>query len=252
MDETGETGPAGDAAAAPRRRLFVEGPLAVGAEIVPGDGQAHWLVNVMRMQPGAELAVFDGASGEWRARLAGTRKKPLLEILSPLRPQEAAPDLWLLFAPIKGSRLEFVAEKATELGVGRLVPVVTRRTAHPKANLARLRANAIEAAEQCGGLLVPEIDAPRPLGDVLAGLDPARRLLFCDEEGGAPAFAAMRAAGPGPWAILIGPEGGFDDAERAMLSRVKAGIRVSLGRRILRAETAAVAALALWHAAFDS
>ena len=254
MDETGDLSPEGrdGTGVAPRRRLFVEGPLSAGAEIVPGEGQAHWLVNVMRLQPGAEIAVFDGANGEWRARLAGTRKKPLLEILAPLRPQEAAPDLWLLFAPIRGARLEFIAEKATELGVGRLVPVITRRTVHPKVNLARLRANAVEAAEQCGGLLVPEVAAPRPLGDVLADLGPGRNLLFCDEEGGGPALEAMRAAGPGPWAILIGPEGGFDDAERALLARVKAGIRVSLGRRILRAETAALAALSLWHAAFDS
>jgi len=237
--------------APPRRRLHVEGPLAPGAEIAPAPGQAHWLVNVMRLAPGEAVAVFDGRNGEWRARLAGTRKRPVLTVEAPLRPQEPAPDLWLLFAPIKGARTELIAEKATELGVARLMPVITRRTAYPKVNLSRLHANAVEAAEQCGGLVVPEVVQAQPLPEVLGGWDPARRLLFCDEEGGPPALEALNRSGPGPWAILIGPEGGFDADERALLARLDFAVRASLGRRVLRAETAATAALALWHAALN-
>jgi 16S rRNA (uracil1498-N3)-methyltransferase len=244
-EDSAGTGPA------PRRRLHVEGPLTSGVVIQPNANQAHWLLNVVRLGVGDEVAVFDGVSGEWRARVAGSRKRPVLEVEAPIRLQEPAPDLWLLFAPIKGARVELIAEKATELGVARLVPVITRRTVHARVNVNRIRANAVEAAEQCGGLLVPEVAEPRPLGDVLGAWDPARRLLFCDEEGGPPALLELGRRGPGPWAILVGPEGGFDEAERALLGRLPYAVRVSLGRRVLRAETAATAALALWHAVLD-
>ncbi|MEM8990106.1 MAG: 16S rRNA (uracil(1498)-N(3))-methyltransferase [Pseudomonadota bacterium] len=232
-------------------RLFVEAPLAAGAEVMLSGDQAHYLVNVMRLREGAEISVFNGNDGEWRARVAAlARKGGGLEALERLRAQAAPPDLWLLFAPLKKARTDFVAEKACEMGCRRLIPVFTQHTNAERVNAARLRAHAVEAAEQCGLLSVPEIAEPMALGAALAALGP-RRLMFCDETGaGRPAAAVLAEAGTGgPWAVLIGPEGGFSDAERARLTAHPGAVPVSLGPRILRADTAAVAALALWQAA---
>lgn len=236
---------------APKVRLFVAGPLGPDAAVVPTADQANYLFNVMRLGPGAEVALFDGQHGEWRAVLEKAhRRDGLLRCAESLRPQDTAPDLDLLFAPLKKARTDFVAEKATEMGVRRLMPVFTRYTNAERVNADRLRAHAVEAAEQCGILTVPEVAEPRPLGAVLDGWNPARRLLFCDESlTAAPAAQVLAAAGPGPWAVLVGPEGGFAPEEQARLRALPCAHAVTLGPRILRADTAAVAALALWQAA---
>jgi len=231
----------------PRQRLYVEAPLAAGAVVAATPDQAHYLLNVLRLGAGAAIALFNGRDGEWAAEMQpqGKRNCDLLP-RERLRPQAAAPDTWLLFAPVKGQRTEFIAEKATELGVSVLQPVITARTNASRVNIARLAANAREAAEQSWRLDVPEVREARSLDAVLDAWPAGRRLLFCDETGASPpAPLALRAATPGPWAALIGPEGGFSAAE---LERVKAlphVLSVGLGPRILRADTAAVAALAL-------
>lgn len=229
-------------------RLFVEAPLAPGASVALGREQAHYLLNVMRLPPGAAVLLFNGRDGEWRALLAeGSRRGAVLICEDLTRPQSEPPDLWLLFAPVKKARTVFIAEKAAEMGARRLLPVITRHTNAERVNAARLRANAVEAAEQCGLLSVPEVAEPRRLEAALAGWDGARRLIFCDETmAGGGAFSGV---GPGPAAILTGPEGGFAPEEAAMLRALPFAHPVSLGPRILRAETAAVAAMALWQAA---
>ncbi len=236
---------------APKVRLFVEAPLGPGATVAPGREQAHYLFSVMRLQPGDGVALFNGRDGEWRAAVeTADRRGGSLVCGTALRPQAAPPDLWLLFAPLKRARTDFVAEKAAEMGARRLVPVFTRRTNADRVNLDRLRAHAVEAAEQCGLLSVPEVAAPLPLEAALAGWDPARRLMFCDETGaGPPASAMLAAEAPGPWAVLIGPEGGFAPEEAAALRALPFARPAGLGPRVLRADTAAVAALALWQAA---
>ncbi len=236
---------------APKVRLFVDAPLATGAEIAPAREQAHYLFTVMRLGEGAEVALFNGADGEWRARVArADRRGGTLVCLERMREQDHAPDVHLLFAPIKKARTDFIAEKAAEMGVRRLRPVFTRFTNSERVNVERLRAHAVEAAEQCGILSVPEVDPPATLDAVLADWPSERRLMLCDELRDAPpATQALRAAGAGPWAILIGPEGGFAPEERARLRALAFAVPVSLGPRVLRADTAAVAALALWQAA---
>jgi 16S rRNA (uracil1498-N3)-methyltransferase len=238
--------------AEPRIRLFVEDDLAPGGITALAPAQAHYLRNVMRLAPGASLLLFNGRDGEWRARIAILGKgKSACAIEEQTRPQAAEPDLWLLFAPIKRAPLDLLAQKATELGVAALWPVFTQRTAVARINEARLRANAIEGAEQSGRLSVPAIIPAAPLEHALARWPDRRRLLLCDETGaGEPIAAALGrlAAEPGPAAILTGPEGGFTPSELDRLRKLSICTAVGLGPRTLRADTAALAALACWQA----
>lgn len=229
-------------------RLFVDQPLADGA-IVPIDGgQAHYLAGVMRLKTGDPVLLFDDRTGEWLAEAAEVRKRDLtLRIVRHMRTREPVPDLWLCAAPIKKGRIDWVAEKACELGVDRLLPVLTQRTIVDRLNLDRLRAHMIEAAEQCGRTALPSLAEPVKLASLLAGWPGERTLFFADEAGGVPAAAAMRER-RGPAAILVGPEGGFTDAERTAIRACPAAVGIALGPRILRAETAAAAAIAVWMA----
>ncbi|AVO43627.1 16S rRNA (uracil(1498)-N(3))-methyltransferase [Phreatobacter cathodiphilus] len=233
-------------------RLFVAAPLAEGAIIACGADQANYLLNVMRLDDGARIAVFDGASGEWAARLRRSGKRSLsLAVEERLRPQPEAGDLRLLFAPLKHARLDYMVQKAVEMGVSRLVPVITRRTQASRVNSERMRANAVEAAEQCGILAVAGCDDAQPLTTALAALPDDVLLVFCDESAAiANPVEALRAAGPaeGGLAVLIGPEGGFSEEERVLIARRPRTLALSLGPRILRADTAAVAALAVVQA----
>jgi 16S rRNA (uracil1498-N3)-methyltransferase len=227
-------------------RLYVEAPLEQGAELTLEGAQAHYLAGVLRLGAGAQVKLFDDRSGEWLAEVAGTGKRRVtLRVLAHLREREPVPDLWLLFAPIKRGRIDWLIEKATELGVARLLPVITRRTVVERVNLERLRAHAIEAAEQCERTALPEMAEPEKLELVLEAWPPGRKLYFADEGGGHPLGTAVAA---GAAAILIGPEGGFTEEERAAIRALPEARPVSLGPRILRADTAAVAAVALWMA----
>lgn len=229
-------------------RLFLETPLAPGLLRVDGP-QAHYLAGVLRMKTGDPVKLFDGQSGEWLALVTHVGKRELmLDITDRLRAVKTVPDLWLCAAPIRKGRIDWVAEKACELGVARLVPVLTRRTVVDRLNSTRLRAHMIEAAEQCGRTALPTLAEPVTLAALLEDWPAHRALFFADEQGGAPALAAMQ-SGPACAAILIGPEGGFDDAERALIRAVRGAVAISLGPRILRADTAAAAAVALWMAA---
>ncbi|WP_439816589.1 16S rRNA (uracil(1498)-N(3))-methyltransferase [Zavarzinia sp. CC-PAN008] len=228
-------------------RLCVPDDLAAGLVVAPTAPQAHYLTRVLRLEAGAPLRLFNGRDGEWRAAVSGSARHPVLEVQAQLRPQAPEPGPALWFAPLKGQRLELLAEKATELGASALVPVLTERTAIPKLNAERLRANAAEAAEQCERLTLPRIDPPRPLGEAVAARPPDTILLFCDESGGAPLAQVAGAHATADLAILIGPEGGFSARERALLAELPGVARVSLGPNILRAETAALAALAILH-----
>jgi 16S rRNA (uracil1498-N3)-methyltransferase len=228
-------------------RLFVEATLATGASITLDGAPANYLANVLRLAPGATVKLFDDRTGEWLGELTEAgRKRVTLTVREQIRPREPVPDLWLLFAPIKRGRIDWLVEKATELGVARLVPVLTQRTIVDRLNLDRLRAHSIEAAEQCERTALPELAEPAKLEKLLDRWPDDRALYFADECGGVPLATA---ATPGPAAILIGPEGGFTDAERAAIHAVPAAKPVSLGPRILRADTAAVAAVSLWMAA---
>ena len=233
------------------QRLFVEAGLAEGATVACTPAQANYLRNVLRMKPGAQILVFNGRDGEWRAELVEAGKRGVaLSVRDKVRPQEGGPDIDYLFAPLKRGRLDYLVQKATEMGVARLRPILTQRTTPERVNLERMRANAIEAAEQCGILRIPELHAPEKLERVIAGWDAARTLIFCDEgSNSADPLAMLAKVRPGPLALLIGPEGGFTDAERELLSSKPYVARISLGARILRADTAAVAALALVNAA---
>lgn len=230
-------------------RLFVEADLGPGAVAPLSPEQAHYLFTVMRLGAGDPVAVFNGRDGEWiaQARPSGRRGGALVAA-RPGQPQRRPMDLWLLFAPIKKARTDFIVEKATELGCARVAPVFTRRTNAERLRPERLRAHAIEAAEQCGETFVPEVAAPVRLDALLDGWDAGRRVMFCDEaRTAAPAGQALASAGPGPWAILVGPEGGFAAEEAARLRAAPFVTPASLGPRVLRADTAAVAALALWQ-----
>lgn len=232
-------------------RLYVKQPLADGAVIEATRAQLNYLVNVLRLGEGDEVLLFDGAHGEWRAALRALgRRQCSLEALEQTRPQADGPDLHYLFAPVKRARLDFMVEKATELGVSEIRPVVTRRTIAARVKLERMEANAIEAAEQCGVLRVPRVREPEKLEAVLRAWPAERRLIYCDEH--APVSSpldALRQCPAGPLGVLIGPEGGFDAAEREMLMRLSCVTPISLGPRVMRADTAAVAALALVNAA---
>ena len=226
-------------------RLYVEAPLAPGPRPIDGPA-AHYLLTVMRLAPGAPVRLFDDATGEWLAIVASAGRRDLVvDVTECLAPREPVPDLWLCFAPLKKGPIDWLAEKACELGVARLVPVVTRRTVVETPKLERLRATMIEAAEQCGRTALPELADTVKLPALLRDWPDGRALFFADELGGAPAAEAMRAHA-GPAAILIGPEGGFDDAEREAIRAHPAATGIGLGPRILRAETAALAAVTAW------
>jgi 16S rRNA (uracil1498-N3)-methyltransferase len=232
-------------------RLFVPDPLAEGAQIDPSPDQARYLVNVMRRAAGDEVLLFNGADGEWRARIVEiTRRGCSLSATARTRDQQTGPDLDLVVALVKRPRLETIVEKAAELGARRVRPVITRFTNADHTNIGRLRAIAIEAAEQTGRLDVPEIAEPVRLEAMLAGWPGDRALLFCDEAGDArPVIDALADATSGtPWAILIGPEGGFSAEERSALRGEAFVTPVTLGPRILRADTAAISAMTLWQA----
>jgi len=230
-------------------RLFVEQPLGPGQIRIEG-AQAHYLVSVMRTKVGDPVKLFDGVSGEWLgvASMVGKRDL-LLDVAERLREREHVPDLWLCAAPLKKGRVDWLVEKACELGVARLVPTLTRRTVVDRLNLERLRAHMIEAAEQCGRTAVPDLAEPVKLSALLRDWPADRTLFFADEAGGVPALAAIQAGGAAA-AILIGPEGGFDDAERDAIRALPQAVGISLGPRILRADTAAAAAVSLWMAAW--
>jgi len=227
-------------------RLLVREPLSEGASVDLDAGQANYLGNVMRLGVGSELLVFDGKSGEWLARITEAGKKRMtLAVERRTREAEAIPDVWLAFAPVKRTQTDWLVEKATELGAAKLLPMITQRTIAERVKLERLEAIAIEAAEQCGRTVLPEIAEPVSLKQLLGGRDPERRLYFADEGGGEPAVTAFA---PGPALILTGPEGGFTDEERAAIRAAPKSVPVTLGPRILRAETAALAALAAFMA----
>jgi 16S rRNA (uracil1498-N3)-methyltransferase len=232
-----------------RLRLYVTADLAAGPLALCKE-HAHYLANVMRAKAGEAVLVFNGRHGEWRGRLEQVAKNSVtVAIEAQTRAQAAEPDLWLVAAPIKKDRIDLVAEKASELGAAALWPVFTRRTVMSRVNTERLAAHMREAAEQCERLTVPVVMDPAALDKVLAGWDGARTLLFLDESGSGPAIAEVLAALPdGPLAVLVGPEGGFAPEERALLAKLPFARPVSLGPRILRAETAAIAALSIVQA----
>lgn len=231
-------------------RLYLDHPLGAGQCVALTREQAHYLFGVMRLGPGDSFAVFNGRDGEWRAELRDAGKRGgLIEAVAQLRPLEMPPDLWLLFAPIKKARTDFIVEKAVEMGVRRILPVQTDFTNSERIRRDRLQAHAIEAAEQCGATFVPEVADLAPLRRVLDTWPEGRALMWCDEAlardaGGARDSGAIA---PGAGAVLIGPEGGFSASERDRLAAFAPAHAVRLGPRILRADTAAVAALTLWQ-----
>lgn len=236
-------------------RVFVEGPLRPGETLQLDAAQAHYLGTVMRRAAGDAVLLFNGRDGEWRARIAAIGKgRATLALEEMTRPQAASPDIWLLAPVLKRETLEWMVEKATELGVARIMPVTTARSAVTRTNPARLATIAREAAEQCRRLDVPAVAEPAPLAAVLAGWDAARLLLMGDESGNSPGLAAVIAAAaadpasPRPWAVLVGPEGGFISPELDGLRKLPFCRPAGLGPRILRAETAALAALAVLQA----
>jgi 16S rRNA (uracil1498-N3)-methyltransferase len=228
-----------------KARLYVPDALGAGGSVALPDDQAHYLRHVLRLQQGEAVALFNGRDGEFRATIAEAGKKGCrLDVGGRLRPQPPPADLWLCFAPIKQGRIEMIVEKATELGVGRLLPVITRRTQMQKVNAERLAAHAREAAEQCERLDVPEVGAAVTLEKLLADWPKDRRLFICAERRAVPSLL-QAAQDDGPQALLIGPEGGFTPEELQNLAALPQAVPVSLGPRILRAETAAIAALAI-------
>lgn len=232
-----------------RIRLFIDHPLASGQPVPLDRGQAHYLSGVMRQKPGDRIAVFNGRDGEWSAEIAQMSKRGgTLVADGQTAPQRDPPDLWLLFAPIKKARTDFIVEKAAEMGASRILPVQTDHTNSERIRQDRLQAHAVEAAEQCGGTFVPPVADLTSLSALLADWPSGRRILWADEALAGP-VETLSTLTAGPWAILIGPEGGFSQAERDRLSRNPAVTRISLGPRILRADTAAMAALTLWQAA---
>jgi 16S rRNA (uracil1498-N3)-methyltransferase len=229
-------------------RLLVKHPLGRGQSVPLDADQAHYLFAVMRLGPGDPVLIFNGRDGEWRATVTeAAKRRGMLGCEDQTRAQQDPPDLWLLFAPIKKARTDFIVEKAAELGAARILPVQTDFTNSERIRRDRLQAHANEAAEQCGGTFVPEVAELQPLPRLLDTWPETRRILWADEALTDPA-RPLAAEPPGPWAILIGPEGGFSQAERSRLRAAAFVTPVSLGPRILRADTAAVAALTLWQA----
>jgi len=231
-------------------RLYIDDELAAGANVVMPREASHYLVNVLRLGEGAEARLFNERDGEWRCAIANAhRKAAVVQPHECLREAAPPPDIDYLFAPLKSARLDYLAQKATEMGVRRIRPVITQHTVAERVKTDRLRANAIEAAEQCNMVWVPEVHEPVKLADALAGLEPGRTLIFCDEAAEiASPVEALEAVKPGPLAVLLGPEGGFSGDERAMIRSVPGCVALSLGPRIMRADTAAVAVLALVQA----
>jgi len=229
-------------------RLFVEHPLGGGQSVPLTRDQAHYLFGVMRMAEGTVLSLINGRDGEWDVTVVDAGKKGgLLVCDAQTKPLQMPPDVWLMFAPIRKERTAFIVEKATELGAARIMPVQTAYTNNAdRIRIDKLRAHALEATEQCGGTYVPEVTDLEKLSKVLTSWDPTRKIMFCDETLLGEASALTQTDG-GPWAILIGPEGGFSDKERGQLRALPYAHPVSLGPRILRADTAAVAALTLWQ-----
>jgi 16S rRNA (uracil1498-N3)-methyltransferase len=237
-------------------RLFVEQPLREGASVALNNAQAHYLTGVLRLRSGSGVLVFNGCDGEWEATVEAQKRTALLHVGARTRTQTAPGNLHYLFAPLKSARLDYMVQKAVEMGVSRLQPTLTRHGQVARVNGARMRANAIEAAEQCGILVLPEIADPVPLSHLIAHRDPERYLVFCDEDAERADPLAVLGAVPrhSPLALLVGPEGGFADDERAELLKLPRVVRLALGPRVLRADTAAVAALAVvqavvgdWH-----
>ena len=233
-------------------RLHVKPDLGEGATIGLGPGQAHYLRSVLRLGAGAEVAVFNGRDGEWRGRIDGIGKGwASITLVAKTRAQRPEPDVWIAFAPIKRARIDFVAQKATELGAARLMPVLTRRTIVDRVNTDRLAANAVEASEQTDRLTVPVVDAPVKLDRLLDEWPEDRPLIVGDETGeGEPMASVLSSAEEGTFrrsGLLIGPEGGFDPAEHALLRGHPSVVAVSLGPRLLRADTAALAMLVVWQ-----
>jgi 16S rRNA (uracil1498-N3)-methyltransferase len=232
-------------------RLYVPHDLAVGAELALNHAQSHYLSAVMRQAVGDEVLLFNGRDGEWRSSVTAVTKRAVaMRAVALERPQATGPDLDLVIALVKRGRLEIIVEKAAELGARRVRLIQTERTNADRARVERLTAIATEAAEQTGRLDVPQIAEPLKLGKLIDGWEAGRRLLFCDEAGDAkPILEALKGQPSGPWAILIGPEGGFSPKEREMLRALPYAVPASLGPRILRADTAAISALTLWQAA---
>jgi 16S rRNA (uracil1498-N3)-methyltransferase len=232
------------------QRLFVDGELAAGAAIACSPAQSNYLRNVLRLSAGSEVLVFNGRDGEWRAKLGPAGKRGcVLELIARVRFQQQGPDLDYVFAPLKRARLDYMVQKATEMGVARLRPVVTRHTVAERIKLDRMRANVVEAAEQCGILRLPLISEPVRLQRLLETWSAARPLIFCDEEAPVESPLEVLSRVPrGPLGVLLGPEGGFDAGERSLLLAQSWTVRISLGPRVLRADTAAVAVLALVNA----
>lgn len=230
-------------------RLCVDHPLAEGQSIPLTEAQAHYLFGVMRLGPEGRILLFNGRDGEWLARIAQAGKRGgMAECVEQTAPQRMPPDLWLIFAPVKKARTDFIVEKAVELGAARILPVQTDYTNSERIRQDRLQAHALEAAEQCGATHVPAVEDLSSLDRLLGHWEPVRRILWADESRVA-AATTFAGAEPGPWAILIGPEGGFSPAERTRLAALPFVTPISLGPRILRADTAACAALTLWQAA---
>jgi 16S rRNA (uracil1498-N3)-methyltransferase len=231
-------------------RLHVPGKLAEGAIVMLDGGQAHYLTRVMRLGEGASFRIFNGEDGEWLGEIVEIRKREVvLRCDKRMRLPSPPPDIDYLFAPLKHARIDYVAQKATEMGARRLRPVLTRHTIADRVNVDRVRANAVEAAEQCNLVSVPEVMEPRPLDAVLAGWEEGRRLVYCDEAAHASSpLETLRGVASGPLALLIGPEGGFSPDERQRLRGLPYVVPISLGPRVVRADTAAVAALALVQA----
>ncbi len=230
-------------------RLYVVAPLGEGASVALDRAQAHYLGTVMRLGSGDRVLVFNGSDGEWSAILKAEKRAATLTVDAKTRAQTIAPDLHYLFVPLKAARLDYMVQKAVEMGVSRLQPVLTRHGQIARVNVERMAANAIEAAEQCGVLSLPSVEPPVPLARLLAAWDPGRRLIFCDEDAEVTGpIEALAGVPRSPLAVLVGPEGGFAEDERAALLALPNVVRISLGPRILRADTAAVAALAVVQA----
>lgn len=232
-------------------RLYIDQRLGPKASVSLSRDHAHYLHSVMRLSVGDEIRAFDGQTGEWRSELTElTKRSGAFVCREQTRPLQVPPDLWLLFAPIKKARTDFIVEKAAEMGAARICPVQTEFTNSERIRRDRLQAHAVEAAEQCGGTFVPDVAELQRLGRVLETWPGDRRIMFCDEALVDEQPAQLEEALAGPWAVLIGPEGGFSEAERARLRQMPQAVPMRLGPRVLRADTAAVAAMTVWQQRF--